>query len=112
MVLDAMGRSTEAADVMKKALPYGEVPDLHQYGRKLIGQKKAKEALEIFKMNYSKSPNVYTTNMGMMRGYSAVGDYKKALTFASKAKELAPNKPNRDAVENAIKTLQDGKDFN
>jgi hypothetical protein len=112
MVLDAMGRSTEAADVMKKALPYGQVTDLHQYGRKLIGQKKAKEALEIFKMNYSKSPNVYTTNMGMMRGYSAVGDYKKALTFAPKAKELAPDKPNRDAVENAIKTLQDNKDFN
>lgn len=112
MVLDAMGRSTEAADAMKKALPYGEVNDLHQYGRKLIGQKKSKEALEIFKMNYSKNPKIFTTNMGMMRGYSAVGDYKKALTYSQKAKDLAPNKPNKDAVENAIKALQDGKDMN
>ena len=112
MVLEAMGHGPEAAEAMKKALPYAEVGELHQYARNLLAQKKAKEALEVFKMNYSKNPNVFTTNMGMMRGYSAVGDYKKALTFSAKARELAPNKPNRDAVENAIKTLQDGKDFN
>ena len=112
MVLDALGRSTEAADVMKKALPYGEIFDLHQYARQLIAQKKAREALDVFKMNYEKHPDVYTTNMGLTRGYSAMGDYKKALTYAQKALVQAPNQPNKVAVENAIKSLQEGKDFN
>lgn len=112
MVLEALGRSTEAADVMKKALPYGEMGELHQYARQLIGQKKSKEAFDVFKANYDKHPDVFTTNMGMARGYSAVGDYKKALTYAQKAQVQAPNQPNKVAVANAIKTLQDGKDFN
>jgi Flp pilus assembly protein TadD len=110
--LDALGRTTESADVMKKALPYGEMGELHQYARQLIGQKKSKEAFQVFKTNYDKHPDIYTTNMGMARGYSAVGDYKKALTYAQKAQVQAPNQPNKVAVANAIKTLQDGKDFN
>lgn len=112
MVLDAMGRSSDAAGVIKKALAYGEMGELHQYARQLIGQKKAKEAFDVFKANYDKHPNVFTTNMGMARGYSAVGDYKKALAYAQKAQEQAPNQPNKVGVANAIKTLQDGKDFN
>ena len=112
MVLDAMGRSAESADVMKKALPFGEMGDLHQYGRALIAQKKPKEALEVFKMNYDKHPGVFTTNMGLARGYSATGDYKTALTYAQKAQPQAPNKPNKDVVDKAIITLQSGKDIN
>jgi tetratricopeptide (TPR) repeat protein len=112
MVLTAMGREAEATDVMKKALPYGEESDLHQYARQLVGQKRAKEAFDIFKMNYDKHPGDFTTNMGMMRGYSALGDYKKALTYAQKAQPQAPNKPNKDFVDKAVIMLQDGKDVN
>ena len=32
--------------------------------------------------------------------------------ISQKALELAPNKPSKDAVENAIKSLQAGKDIN
>jgi hypothetical protein len=42
--------------------------------------------------------------MGMARGYSVLGNYKKALTFARKAQ--APNKPNKDVAEKGIKVLQ------
>jgi hypothetical protein len=48
----------------------------------------------------------------MARGYSAVGDYKKALPFALKAQAQAPNKPNKDVVDKMIVNLQDGKDIN
>jgi hypothetical protein len=112
MVLDAMGKSDEAADVMKKALPYGEMNELHQYARQLLLQKKSKEAFDVFKINYDKHPNVFTTNMGMARGYSAIGDYKKALAYAQKAQPQAPNQPNKVGVETAIKKLQEGKDIN
>ncbi len=112
MVLNAMGHSTEAADVMKKALPYGEVGDLHQYGRQLIAQKRAKDAFDVFKMNYDKHPNEYTTNMGMARGYSALADYKKALPYAQKAEAEAPGQAAKVAAQQNIKNLQDGKDIN
>jgi hypothetical protein len=112
MVLNAMGRTAEAADVMKKALPYGEMGELHQYARQLIIQKRAKEAFDVFKINYDKHPNEYTTNMGMARGYSALADYKKALTFAQKAETQAPGQPAKVAAQQNIKNLQDGKDIN
>ena len=52
------------------------------------------------------------TNAGMARGYSAVGDYKKALTYAQKAKAQATDQPNKDIADAFIKKLQDGKDIN
>jgi hypothetical protein len=50
--------------------------------------------------------------MGMARGYSATGNYKKALEFAQKAQPQAPDAPNKTLVDKVIKTLQDGKDIN
>ena len=111
-VLEKLGRSAEAVEVMKKAYPYGSVADIHQYGRQLLGQKKSKEAFEVFKMNYDHHPNEFTTNVGMARGYSAMGDYKKALEYAQKAQPMAPDAVNKANVERMIKTLGEGKDIN
>jgi len=111
-ILAKLGRTAEADSEMKAALPMAAMFELHQYGRQLIAQKKGKEAFDVFKMNYDKNPNQFTTNMGMARGYSAVGNYKKALEFAQKALPQAPDKNNKDNVERVIKLLQDGKDIN
>ncbi len=82
-VLTKLGKTNEADSVMKKALPYAEVFELHQYGRQLITQHKNKEALDVFKMNYEKNPNQFTTLVGLTRGYAANGDYKNALKYAN-----------------------------
>jgi hypothetical protein len=111
-VLDSLGRGNEASETMKKALPYGNMNELYFYARNLTRHKKGKEALEIFKINYDKHPDLFFTNAGMARGYSAVGDYKKALTYAVKAQAQAPNKPNKDIMDKMVKTLQDDKDVN
>ncbi|MDP9080991.1 MAG: DUF2911 domain-containing protein [Bacteroidota bacterium] len=111
-VLDSLGRSSEAAEVMKKALPYGDENELYFYARTLTRAKKGKEALEVFKVNYDKHPDEFLTNAGMARGYSAVGDYKKALTFAQKAQSQAVDQPNKNTAAKFVKTLQDGKDIN
>jgi hypothetical protein len=74
--------------------------------------KKSKEAFEAFKLNYDKHPEEFTTQVGMIRGYSALGDYKKALGYAQKALPRAPDKNNKDNVERMIKVLQEGKDIN
>ncbi|WP_094573067.1 DUF2911 domain-containing protein [Mucilaginibacter xinganensis] len=112
MVLDSLGRYTEAEAAMKTALPFGTSNELYRYARTLIAAKKAKEALAILKMSYDKHPNEFITNAGMGRAYSALGDYKKALTYIRKAGAIAPNKNNKDAMEKLAKALQEGKDIN
>ena len=112
MVLQKMGRTAEADALMKDAMPMGTMLDVHQYGRQLLRDKKLKEALEVFKMNAQKNPGIFTTNMGLVRGYSANGDYANALKYAKIALPLAPDKPNKDAVTKMIETLTAGKDVN
>ncbi len=111
-LLEKSGKPEEAAQEMKKALPLGSMLDIHQYGRQLLSQKKNKEALDVFKANFQKYPNQFTTLMGLVRGHSANGDFKTALKFAQQALPLAPDANNKTSVENIIKKLQEGKDVN
>lgn len=112
MVLDKLGRADEANTILKNALPLANMQEMHQFGRRLLTQKKAKEALEIFKTNYTKNPNQFTTLMGLTRGYAANTDYKNALKYAQQALALAPDANNRNFVESAIAKLKEGKDIN
>jgi hypothetical protein len=110
--LKKQNKDAEADALMKEALPMGTVNQLHNYARQLLQQKKSKEAFEVFKVNFDKNPNEFTTQVGMARGYSAMGDYKKALGFAQKALPKAPDNGNKTNVEKMIKTLEEGKDIN
>jgi hypothetical protein len=111
-VLDALGKSQESADVMKKAYPYGNMNELYFYARGLTRMKKGQQAFDVFKIDYDKFPNQFLTNAGMARGYSAMGDYKKALTYALKAQAQAPDPANKNIVDGMVKKLQDGQDIN
>jgi tetratricopeptide (TPR) repeat protein len=111
-VLALQGKSAEADAVMKEALPLGQAADVHQYARMLLTQKRSKEAFEAFKLNYDRHPNEFTTNMGMARAWSAMGDYKKAIAFIQKAQPQAPDKMNKDNIDKSLKMLQEGKDIN
>jgi len=111
-VLTKMNRMGEAKKVMDEALPIGSVLEVHFYGRNLLSQKQPQEALKVFKLNYEKNPNVFTTNMGMGRAYSALTEYKKAITYLKAALPQAPNDFNKSTVEGMIKKLEEGKDIN
>ena len=111
-ILNQLNRSAEADAAMKEAIPLGKMTEIHAYGRQLLQQKKPKEAFDAFQLNYNKNPNQFTTNMGMVRGYSAIGNYKKALEFAQKALPQAPDPGNKANVEKFINTLKEGKDIN
>ena len=111
-VLKKLNRNTEADKLMDEALLLGQMIELHQYGRQLIGEKKPQKALEVFQLNYKKNPNVFTTNVGLARGYSAVGNYKKALSYMEAARKQAPDQVNRDNVTASIEKLRAGKDIN
>ena len=111
-LLYKLNRPAEADSIMKQAVPMGSMQELHAYARQLLQQKKAKEALDVFQVNYKKNPNQFTTLMGLVRGYSAIGDYKTALKYAQMALPLSPPGPNKTNVENMIEKLKKGQDAN
>jgi hypothetical protein len=110
-ILEKSGKTSEADAALKQALPYASVIEMHQYGRQLLTEKKNKEALEVFKMNYTKNPNQFTTLMGLTRGYAANGDNKNALKYANMALALAPDAQNKASVEDIIQKLKEGKEI-
>ena len=111
-VLQKMGRGPEAAAVMQKALPFGTMNEVHQYAKQLVGLKFYKMAFDVFKTNFDKYPNQFTTLVGMTRGYSATGDFKNALKYAQLALPLASDQQNKNNIETFIQKLKDGKDIN
>jgi tetratricopeptide (TPR) repeat protein len=111
-VLQALGRNAEAETALKKGLPFATMNEMHGYGRQLIQQKKTREALDIFKKNFDKYPNQFTTLMGLTRGYSAAGDYKSAIKYANQALAQAPDQANKTYLERMIGQLSEGKDIN
>ena len=111
-ILTLLGRNAEADALMKEALPMANLQDSYQYGRQLINQKRAREALQHFQELAKKYPNVFMTSMGLMRAYSATGDYKAATDWGKKALAQAPDANNKANVERLLGLLGQRKDVN
>ena len=111
-ILEKLGRSDEAAAIVKTALPLGTVNEVQQLGRQLLSAKKPKAALEVFRFNHEKHPNHFLALMGMARGLSANGQYAEAHDFATRALPLAPNDANRQAIQAMLQKLKAGQDIN
>lgn len=107
-LLQKIGKTKEADETMKVALEKATVTEMHMYGRQLIGQKKHKEAMAVFQRNFEKYGDAWPTHVGLMRGYSANGDLKKALAHAKKALAQAPDDINRISLQESVKTLEAG----
>ena len=111
---EANGKTAEAKATRDQALshPTAGPIDLHQYGRSLLGEKKAAEALAVFQLNAKRHPGVWPVEVGLMRGYAAVGNPAEALKHARIAVTQAPDDGNRQNLERLIKLLEEGKDIN
>jgi tetratricopeptide (TPR) repeat protein len=108
-LLAAMGRKSESDEIMSKAIENATVLELHGYGRQLLTEKKVTEAMAVFEKNFKKHKGAWPTHAGMMRGYSAMGDLKKALEHGRQALAQAPDEASRKSLEQAVKTLSEGK---
>lgn len=83
-VLAAMGKDSEANDLMWRAIkhPTANMQAIHQMGRSLITQGKNEKAMEVFKYNAkANSQDKFTPNVGLARGYTAIGDNKNAIKY-------------------------------
>ena len=109
---DKLKNTTLADSTMDEALLIATANQYTAYGRQLISQKRIDRAMEIFKAGEKRYGDVWGVNNGLMSGWSAKGDFKKAVTYAEKALAQAPNETSKKQTEDYIKKLKDGKDIN
>lgn len=113
-VLMSMNKMEEASKTMDAAIrhPTASPGQIHTYGRQLIGMGMKEKAMEVFEYNYDRFDGAWPTEVGMARGYSAVGKYDKALEHAKKAHEQAPDDLNKNSMAQAMERLKQKKDIN
>ena len=113
LVLSKLGRGAEAKTVMQTALrhPTATPLQIHIYGRELLGEKKVKEALEVFQLNAERNGDAWPVHVGLARGYAPAGENQKALEHARKAAAQAPDDLNRQNLEAMVKALSEGQPF-
>ena len=111
---EAAGRTAEAQATREKAINHRSAGafEIHAYGRQLLNQGKKQEALRVWEMNAKRNPNDWVVNVGLARGYSAVGRYKDALKYARLALAGVPDEGNKRILEAGIRKLEEGKDMN
>ena len=109
---EKLKRIPEADSTMAEALTIATANQYTAYGRILITQKRTDKAMEIFTASQKRYGDVFGVNNGLMSGWSAKGDFKKAIMHAEKALAQAPSDAAKKQVEDFIKKLKDGKDIN
>jgi tetratricopeptide (TPR) repeat protein len=112
-VLRALKKDAEADALMDKAINHAtaNVQAIHQYGRTLLNEGKKEKALEVFKLNRQRNPtDMFTTYVGLARGYTAVGDTKNAIkNWEIAIKNLPENQKQFLSVyEQELKKLKGG----
>lgn len=111
---EANGLAADAAKTRQRALnhPTATAGSLHQYARQLLAQGKKQEAMKVWQINAKRFGDTWPVHVGLARGYSAMGDFKKALKHAKIAVRQAPDEQNRKSLEESIKKLEAGRDMN
>jgi tetratricopeptide (TPR) repeat protein len=101
---EANGKTVEATLTMKKAMGLASTGpvDIRQYGRRLLAEGRKDEALAVFETNAKRFPNAWPVNVGLARGYAAVGRNKEALEAARAALAQAPDDLNREALRKMV----------
>ncbi|MEO7311611.1 MAG: DUF2911 domain-containing protein [Chitinophagaceae bacterium] len=108
-VLRQLKRLPEADAIMAEALPLGKMNEVHNYARQVLAAGRPEIAIQVFKDNYKRFPNTFTTNMGMMRAMNAAGDVKEALKYAKLGLAQAPDPGNKVAIQGMIEKLEKGE---
>jgi tetratricopeptide (TPR) repeat protein len=111
-ILKALNKEDEAKTTWNKALEIGKAPDLYTYARQQQNQKKAAEAMEIFKEVAKRFPNGVFGYLAQARIKSTAGDYAGALNDAKQAQSAAPSEGQKQAIQGLIDRLQAKQDIN
>lgn len=113
-VLERLGRADEAKAALSTALehPATTVFQIHGLGRQLLAQGKTDRALEVFQVNHRRFAGAWPTEVGLARGYAAVGNNAEALVHAKKALAQAPDEVNKKSLTQMVEKLEKGEKVN
>ncbi|MCP3964659.1 MAG: DUF2911 domain-containing protein [bacterium] len=101
----------QAKTIMAKAMAMGNAGQIHNYARQLLGRGMKDEALVAFKKNVDKHPETWFVELGLARGYSALGDFENAAKSMKASLEKAPD-PQKQYVQGLVDQLEKGTDIN
>jgi thioredoxin-like negative regulator of GroEL len=110
-LLEKTGETGQAAELMQEALAMGNAGQLHQYARSLVSQERKEEALEVFQRNVHQNSDSWFVELGLARGYSALGDFDKAAENMKIALERAPD-ARKAYVQSLVERLEQEQDIN
>jgi tetratricopeptide (TPR) repeat protein len=104
-LLTAMGRSDEAASIMKEATAKATEAELNTYGYQLLGADKTDEAIEVFILNTKQNPKSANCWDSLGEAYAKKGDKKNAIESFKKALSLNPSQAIKLSSENNLKKI-------
>jgi tetratricopeptide (TPR) repeat protein len=110
-ILEALGRTQDANTFRTRALDIASPLQLYFYARQLQRDKKAPEALALYRSTAKKFPDYWTSHMGLARVYSSQGDFDNAVKEVKLSLTTAPDS-NKANLENYVKRLQNKEDIN
>ena len=103
--VEKFSRAFELAWKKDQNSPFVQEVFINNLGYYLVGQKKMKEAIEVFKLNVAAYPKSGNTYDSLAETYMNTGDKARAVEFYRKAIEVEPNYANAPAAAELIKKL-------
>src|SRR6184192_1576852 len=111
-ILKALNRPDEAKAAWNHALEIATAVQLYSYGRRLQGEKKSAEAMEIFQAVAKRFPQTVYGHLAEARVKSAAGDFSGATAEATQAQNSAPTDAQKQSIKALIDRLQSKQDIN
>src|SRR5437870_6384521 len=111
-ILKALNRPDEAKAAWSHALEIATAVQLYSYGRRLQGEKRGADAMEIFQAVAKRFPQTVYGHLAEARIKSAAGDFAGAAAEATEAQNAAPTDAQKQSIKALIDRLQSKQDIN
>src|SRR5207253_10945082 len=108
-ILKASNRPDEAKAAWNHALEIATPVQLYSYGRRLQGEKRGADAMEIFQAVAKRFPQTVYGHLAEARIKSAAGDFAGAAAEATEAQNATPTDAQKQSIKALIDRLQDRK---
>ncbi|MEP6800882.1 MAG: DUF2911 domain-containing protein [Acidobacteriota bacterium] len=104
-LLEKKGDTKTAAALRARSVKLATEVDMNQYGYQLLGQKKADEAIEVFRKNVKDHPGSWNVYDSLAEGLAAKGQKKEAIDSYARALQMAPE-PQKKRITDAMNALK------
>lgn len=106
LILRTQGKTSDADNVMKEAMPMADEVSMNAYGYALLYTLDEKdEAIKVFQKNVKDYPESWNVYDSLAEAQAANGDKKSAIKNFSKALEKAPENQ-KTRIKNTLKDLK------